>query len=125
MYQKIRRAIIVPSYPKLPPEASTDDAIAHIAEVLKVLAENYQRLAREVLDCHNQIQVYQLPVAGGAVLRLVPWIPPFYDVNYSAFCTPDWATTVFYSLKNPGSITFNFGAAAPGPGGNILVLGIR
>lgn len=126
MYQKIRRAIAIPSYPAVPRrDAEETDWVSYFGEILRVMSENYTRLAREVIECHNQIQVYQLPVAGAAVLKIVPWLPPFFDANYSAFCTPDWLTTVSYGGKTNAQIQFNFGVAAPGGGGNILVLGIR
>ena len=123
-YQKIRRAIAVPTFVRAISE-ETGERLSVVEENFGVMVENYGRLAREVLDTHNQIQVYQLAVTAAATTKVVTWSPAFYDVDYSAFGLPDWNTTIWYSAKTATSITFNFGTAAPGGGGNLLVLGIR
>ena len=124
-YQSIKRAIVVPNYRQPRPGAESEERFEYLDDVLHTIAENYTRLAREVIDCHNQIQVYQFVVAPAAGTLAVVWTAPFFDANYSAFGLPDWNTTIWYSAKTTLGLTFNFGTAAPGGGGNLLVLAIR
>lgn len=121
-YQDIKRAIVLPTYPVA---ALEEDTAEFLLRVFRTFAENYTRLAQEVITCHNQIQVDQKAVTAAAATYTWVLPAPFFDANYSAFATPDWGTTVFYSGKTKSQIVFNFGTAAPGGGGNLLLYAIR
>ena len=124
VYQDIRRAIILPSY-----AYSVSDNSEEVQKTtqrnLGQLAENYSRLAREVVDCHNQILVYQKAIAGAAATYALTLESPYYDVNWSASVLPSWNTATWFTAKTRFGITFNFAIAAPGGGGTLLIWTVR
>lgn len=123
-YQNIKRAVLLPTYAVGRTE-TIDERVDLVAQQLAQLQQAYIQLAREVIDCHNSIQIYQKAITGGATTYALVLTAAFFDVLYTATAIPDWNTTIWISAQSRTGCTFSFGTAAPGGGGTLRIQVIR
>lgn len=114
--QGIKRAIVFPNL-----QVIMQDPMAII--------RYYVQLAQETVLVHNSFQSTQIAVAGLAGNTTVTLPFPYPDTAYSAYgMVVGWNAYAYIAAagdQTKSTVKFTYSAAAPGPGGTLLVLTVR